>query len=297
MHTSRHKPLAGTITALVTPFQANHDIDWPALERLIAQQLEHGIDALCICGTTAESATLRAEEREAIISRAVKTVRGRVPVIAGTGSNSTHASCLAQSKAHALGADYGLVVTPYYNKPTQSGLVQHYQAVAKSCTMPVLIYNVPGRTGCDILPETIATLSQIDNIVGVKEATGDVTRVAALRNKIQKPFALLSGDDATACAFTLMGGDGVISVTSNLVPQAMVDLIHAAQAADVATARAQHNKLQGLFDVLFLESNPIPVKAAMAMRQMLQETYRLPLCSMQPNNRQKVQNALEQFFA
>lgn len=297
MHTPQHKPLAGVITALVTPFQKNHDIDWPALERLIEQQLEQGIDALCICGTTAESATLRAEEREAIISRAVKTVRGRVPVIAGTGSNSTHASCLAQNKAHALGADYGLVVTPYYNKPTPSGLAAHYQAVAKSCTMPLIIYNVPARTGCDIRPETIIQLSQIDNIVGVKEATGDITRVAALRNHIQKPFALLSGDDATACAFTLMGGDGVISVTSNLAPQAMADLIHAAQALDVIKAREHHNKLQDLFDVLFVEANPIPVKAAMAMRQLLQETYRLPLCPMQSANRQKVQDAVERFFA
>lgn len=282
---ARHPVLTGAITALVTPMLLKGAVDWGALDHLVEVQIDQGIDGLCACGTTAEAATLDEAERDAIILRVVKAARGRVPVIAGTGHNSTRMTIEAHKRAQALGADFGLVVTPYYNKPTPEGLYAHYKAVAEASSLPIIMYNVPSRTGCDMQPDVIVELAALPSIQGVKEATGDLGRLDALRSRVDGRFALLSGDDATSCAFTLMGGDGVISVTSNVVPKAMAQLMAHARQGKLQEARAAQDALLALFDILFVESNPIVVKAAMAMQKQLQEVYRLPLCSMQQHHR------------
>ncbi|HET6344372.1 MAG TPA: 4-hydroxy-tetrahydrodipicolinate synthase [Myxococcota bacterium] len=290
--TQANQTLRGVLTALVTPMNQNGSIDWAALDALVDRQLAAGIDGLVPCGTTGESATLTPEERDGVIDRVVRRVAGRVPVVAGTGSNSTAATVENQRRAQTLGASHGLVVTPFYNKPTSEGLYRHYATVAEGADLPVVIYNVPGRTACDIKPETVAQLAKLPGIVGIKEATADLDRVTALRAGIATRFALLSGDDGTTCAFTLMGGDGVISVASNVVPEEMRAMVHAALEGRVEAARDGHARLRNLIHALFLESNPIPVKAAMAMRDGLQEAYRLPLCPMTAGARTALQGVL-----
>lgn len=267
-------------------------LDVGALDALVESQIAGGIAGLVPCGTTGEAATLSAAERDVVIARVVKGSAGRVPVLAGTGSNSTAVTIDNQRRAKDLGATHGLVVTPYYNKPTPEGLVRHYGAIAEAVDLPIVVYNVPGRTGSDVLPETVARLAKIPRVVGIKEATGDLDRVAALRTLIPTRFALLSGDDATTCAFVLMGGDGVISVASNAVPAAMCSMVSAALDGRVKEARRMHNTLRPLFSALFLESNPIPVKAAMAMQGRLSEAYRLPLCEMRAESRAVLQDVL-----
>lgn len=291
--TPRQPVLHGTITALVTPMLLDGAIDWGALDRLVQVQIDRGVSALCACGTTAEAATLDDAERDAIILRVVRGARGRVPVLAGTGHNSTRTTIATHQRAQALGADYGLVVTPYYNRPTPQGLLAHYEAVAKASTMPIILYNVPARTGCDMQPETIAQLSQIPGIQGIKEATGELRRLDVLRTRVDKHFALLSGDDESSCAFIMMGGDGVIGVTSNVVPELMSDLVRQAQRGDLPAARSKQDELRELFDILFIEPNPIVVKAAMALQKQIKEAFRLPLCSMQPKNRSKLVKTMQ----
>lgn len=291
---SRQPVLQGAITALVTPMLAKGAVDWGALDRLVEVQIDQGISGLCACGTTAEAATLDEAERDAIILRVVKAARGRVPVIAGTGHNSTRMTIEAQKRAKAIGADFGLVVTPYYNKPTPQGLVAHYTAVAEATTLPIIMYNVPSRTGCDMQPSVIAELSQLPQVQGIKEATGDLGRLDALRAHVDSTFALLSGDDASSCAFVLMGGDGVISVTSNVVPKPMSELMQHARKGELQAARRTQDQLLALFGILFVESNPIVVKAAMAMQKQITEAFRLPLCSMQDANRAKLQSIMQQ---
>lgn len=273
--------LRGSMVAIVTPMQGGvapaSAIDWAALARLVDFHIDAGTDAIVAVGTTGESATLDDAEHCETIRRCIEMVRGRVPVIAGTGANSTTEAIHLTARAKELGADACLLVTPYYNKPTQEGLYQHYKAVAEAVDIPQILYNVPGRTACDMLPETIGRLSRVPNIIGVKEATGDIARVARIRELCGPDFLLLSGDDATAREFMLAGGHGVISVTANVAPRAMHEMCVAALAGDAATAARTDAPLAALHRDLFVESNPIPVKWGVHAMGLIGTGIRLPL--------------------
>ncbi len=269
--------LAGSMVALVTPMGADGAIDKQALQALIEFHVAAGTEALVIAGTTGESATLSRSEHVDLIAQACELGAGRIPIIAGTGSNSTAQTLDLSCAVDAQPVAGFLVVTPYYNKPTQEGLHRHFAAVADAVRKPVILYNVPGRTGVDMLPETVIRLAEHANIAGVKEATGDVSRVPTLRAGCGADFALLSGDDGTAREFMLAGGDGVISVTGNVAPAAMRRLCDAGRAGDAAAAEAVDAPLTGLHKALFLESNPIPVKWALAQMGLIGEGIRLPL--------------------
>jgi 4-hydroxy-tetrahydrodipicolinate synthase len=285
--------LRGVFTALVTPMNKDGSVDFGALDALVDAQLAGGIKGLVPCGTTGEATTLNGAERAQVVSRVAKRAGGRVPVVAGTGSNSTAETIEHQKRAKDAGATHALVVTPYYNKPTPEGLFRHYTAVAESTDLPIIVYNVPSRTGCDVKPDTLARLAGIPRVVGVKEATADLDRVTLIRRTAPQGFALMSGDDASCCPFVLLGGDGVISVSSNLLPAEMVAMITAALEGKLDKARAGHHALRDINLGLFVESNPIPIKAAMAMKGMLKEHYRLPLCEIQPDNRKKLEAVLK----
>jgi 4-hydroxy-tetrahydrodipicolinate synthase len=272
--------LRGVFTALVTPFRESGSVDWARLEKLVEWQLEQGVDGLVPCGTTGEAATMSIEERAEVIGRVVRLAGERCTVIAGAGSNDTAVAVLHQKRAADAGAVCTLVATPYYNKPTHQGLLLHYDALLAAADIPIVLYNVPGRTACDMRPDTVIALAQRDGIIGIKEATADLDRVAAIRAATGADFSILSGDDATACPFVWLGGDGVISVASNVVPRAFTSMIHAALRGEVESARAEHSALRPLFSALFWEANPIPVKAALAMMGWVEENYRLPLCPM-----------------
>lgn len=273
--------LRGSMVAIVTPMQGGvapaSAIDWAALARLVDFHIDAGTDAIVAVGTTGESATLDDDEHCETIRRCIEMVRGRVPVIAGTGANSTTEAIHLTARAKELGADACLLVTPYYNKPTQEGLYQHYKAVAEAVDIPQILYNVPGRTACDMLPETIGRLSRVPNIIGVKEATGDIARVARIRELCGPDFLLWSGDDATAREFMLAGGHGVISVTANVAPRAMHEMCVAALAGDAATAARIDAPLAALHRDLFVESNPIPVKWGVHAMGLIDTGIRLPL--------------------
>jgi 4-hydroxy-tetrahydrodipicolinate synthase len=282
----------GAMTALVTPFR-DGKLDGPALSRLVEAQIEGGIDAVIPCGTTGESPTLEFEEHVEVVRITVETARKRVPVIAGAGSNSTaHAIHLAKA-AHAAGADGLLVVTPYYNKPTQDGLVRHYKAVADATPLPIIAYNVPGRTGVDMLPDAIARLCADEpRVVGVKEAAGSVARMQELVRRIGDRVAILSGDDALNLACYAVGGRGCISVTGNVAPRQVAEVWDAAAAGDFARAREVQLALSPLNEVLFIESNPIPVKAAAAMMGLCGTEIRPPLYPISGPAREKVRATL-----
>jgi 4-hydroxy-tetrahydrodipicolinate synthase len=285
--------LRGTLTALVTPMNRDGSLDLGALDALVDAQLASGIVGLVPCGTTGEAATLSAAERVLVVGRVVKRVAGRAAVLAGTGVNSTAETIEHQKRAREAGATHGLVVTPYYNKPTPEGLYRHYAAVAEAVDLPIVVYNVPGRTACDLKPDTLARIAGIPRVVGVKEATADLDRVTLIRRSTPPGFALLSGDDGTACPFVLLGGDGVISVVSNLLPAETARMIAAALDGRVAEARDAHHALRDVIAALFFEANPIPIKAAMAMKGVVQECYRLPLCEMGADNRKKLEAVLK----
>lgn len=284
---------AGAMTALVTPMNTDGSVDFGALDALVDMQIEGGIDGLVPCGTTGESATMTADERQKVIAHVVKHAAGRVPVVAGAGSNSTSVACEHQKRAADTGAQWALVVTPYYNKPTPTGLYRHYEALLNAADIPIVLYNVPGRTGCDMLPDTVAEIAKMDGIVAVKEATADISRVKTLRELTSPEFKILSGDDATTHAFMLEGGDGVISVTSNLLPKEFTDMVHLTRDGKIEEARALHDKMAEIFEVLFVESNPIPIKTALAMKGMMEENFRLPLCEISENARAKLETALK----
>jgi 4-hydroxy-tetrahydrodipicolinate synthase len=267
-------------------------VDTGALDALVDAQIEGGVDGLVPCGTTGESATLSATEREEVITRVVKRANGRVSVVAGAGTNATAAAIEHQKRAAGTGAQCALVVTPYYNKPSPEGLFRHYAALLEAVDFPILLYNVPGRTGCDMLPDTVARLAELPGIIGIKEASAQLDRVAAIRARTRDDFLLLSGDDGTACPFLFLGGDGVISVASNVAPRDMKAMVRAALDGEVAEARSTHNRLRPLFEALFYEANPIPVKAALAMAGRIQEAYRLPLCEMGRESRSRLEEAL-----
>ncbi len=269
--------LKGNLVALVTPMRGDGSVDYPALQRLVDWHVEQGTDAIVSVGTTGESATLDEKEHCEVIARTIEYAAGRIPVVAGTGANATTEAIRLTRCAAEAGADACLLVTPYYNKPTQEGLYLHHMAVAEAVDVPQILYNVPGRTACDMLPETAIRLSRADNIVGIKEATGDLERVKAIREGAGAGFAIYSGDDATGCEAMLQGADGVISVTSNVAPAAMTEMCRAALAGDRDRAEALDARLQPLHRNLFLESNPIPVKWALAEMGRIEKGIRLPL--------------------
>lgn len=286
-------PFVGVFTALVTPFRDGR-LDLPALDALVDRQLAAGVAGLVPCGTTGESPTLSDDEQQAVIARVAARAGGRAQVLAGAGSNSTaHAVHLARRAADA-GADGLLVVSPYYNKPTQEGMYRHFCAVADAVEHPVMLYNVPGRTAADLKPATVARLASHPRIMGIKEATGDLARVAELRGLVGEGFALYSGDDATARGFMLLGGQGVVSVTANVAPAAMARMCEAALAGRAAEAAALDQPLSALHRDLFAESNPIPVKWALQRMGRIAGGIRLPLTPLSAAAQPPVEAALRQ---
>ncbi len=282
----------GNLVAIVTPMHLGGEVDYAALKHLVHWHQEQGSDGIVILGTTGESPTINDEERTLIIQCVLEELKGKLPVIVGTGTNATTTSIAYTRQAMEAGADACLLVTPYYNKPTQEGLFQHYQAIADAVAIPQILYNVPGRTGCDLLPETVARLAKAcSNIVALKDASGKLERMAEYK-ALECTIDLLSGDDATACEFMLMGGQGVISVTSNVAPGLMTDLCRAALANQRAEAEAIDARLAKLHQDLFIESNPIPVKWALTQMGRIQAGIRLPLTPLSEHCYPRVREAL-----
>ncbi len=284
----------GAITALVTPFK-NGKVDEKALRELIEFQIAAGIDGLVPCGTTGESPTLTHDEHDRVIEITIDAVKKRVPVIAGTGSNSTAEALRLTKHACDAGADGALIACPYYNKPTQEGIYQHFQLIAQNVPIPIIPYNIPGRTGVNMSPELIARLAKISNVVGVKEASGSLKQMNDVIDLCGPDFDVLSGDDGMTLPLMAIGGKGIISVASNIVPADMAALVDAADAGDMAKARSLHQKMSPLFDVLFIEVNPTPVKAALSMMGRIEYEYRLPLCEMAPENYDKLKKVMENY--
>lgn len=284
--------ISGSMVALVTPMFADGGLDWEKLHELVEWHIEQGTRALVAVGTTGESATLDVHEHLEVIRRVVDQVAGRIPVIAGTGANSTTEAIELTATAAKCGADACLLVTPYYNKPTQEGLYQHYKAVAKAVNIPQILYNVPGRTAVDLLPETVQRLTSISNIVGIKEATGDLERARQLIENVPEGFAVYSGDDATAVELMLLGGHGNISVTANVAPAAVAQMCEAAITGDADTAHAINQRIDVLHHALFVEANPIPVKWALKEMGRIDSGIRLPLTGLSAEYHAQVREAL-----
>ena len=285
---------SGSIVALVTPMRADGGVDYSALDRLVDFHVANGTDAIVAVGTTGESPTLDVEEHMAVVHRVYTRVGGHIPVIAGTGANSTREAVEWTVMAEKIGVAGCLVVTPYYNKPTQEGLYQHYKAIAEAVTLPLILYNVPGRTGVDMKPDTVVRLSSIKNIVGIKEASGSLDRNRELKARFGDSFLLLGGDDDIGCESVLAGFNGVISVTANVAPRAMHDMCAAARAGDAVRARAIDATLSSLHKYLFIESNPVPVKWALARMGFIGDTVRLPLTPLSDACKAPVLEALKQ---
>jgi len=286
--------IQGSIVALVTPMTEDGAVDELSLKKLIEFHIEQGTDALVPVGTTGESATLDEDEHCYVIKTVVDAVAGRIPVIAGTGANCTREAINLTLKAKQVGADACLLVTPYYNKPTQEGLFLHYKAVAEAVDIPLILYNVPGRTACDLLPETVGRLAKISNIVGVKEATGKLERVKQIRELTATDFAIYTGDDATSREFCLLGGNGSITVSGNVAPKLVHDMLMAALRGDSELAAEIDAKLTGLHHSLFVQSNPIPVKWAVAEMGLMGKGIRLPLTWLTPDCFDVVRSAMLQ---
>ena len=286
--------ITGSIVALVTPMTESGDIDWAALERLIDWHIENGTAALGLVGTTGEASTLSHPEHREVIRFGVSHAGGRIPIMAGTGSNSTLEAVELTVAAAEAGADCALLVTPYYNRPTQEGLYEHFKAVAGAINLPIVLYNVPTRTGCDLSAETTLRLSQIENIVGLKDATGDVKRGASLIQVLPEGFAVYSGDDGTTCDLLEAGAAGCISVTANLAPAEMAQMCSMALAGDMVAARAVDAGLRALHDTLFLEPNPIPVKYALGRMGLINTTMRLPLTPLSETLRDTLNKAINE---
>ncbi len=286
------------MVALVTPMLESGAVDFEALEALIEWHIESGTDAIVSMGTTGESATLDFEEHGEVVAFTVKQVAGRVPVIAGTGANSTSEAIELTAFAKGVGADACLLVTPYYNKPTQEGLYQHYKKVAESVDIPQILYNVPGRTACDLLSETVARLAKVENIIGIKEATGDLDRLKQIQKLVDDPeFDLYTGDDGSAVEFILLGGHGGISVTANVLPKELHEVYTLALEGHADEARALDAKIAGLHEVMFVESNPIPVKWALYEMGKIRKGIRLPLTELSEIHRPTIAAALKQVGA
>jgi 4-hydroxy-tetrahydrodipicolinate synthase len=285
----------GTHTALVTPFTKDGKVDEPRLSQIVEQQIAAGIDGLVPCGTTGESPTLSHEEHNHVIELVVRFAAKRCKVIAGTGSNSTDEAIFMTQYAKKVGADASLQVAPYYNKPSQAGLYAHFRAIAEAADIPLILYNIPGRCAVDISNETMARLRRDlpQSIVGLKEATGVVDRVSQLRGMVDREFCILSGDDSLTLPMMSVGAVGVISVVSNLIPHEVTEMTHAALKGDFERAGRIHAKLFPLFKDLFVETNPVPIKAAMAMMGLIEETYRLPLVPLADANRAQLKRTLQ----
>jgi 4-hydroxy-tetrahydrodipicolinate synthase len=283
----------GTGTALVTPFRRDGALDEPTLRALIKRQIDAGINFLVPCGTTGESPTLTHQEHLRVVEIAVELAKGKVPVLAGAGGyNTAEVIALARELAE-LGANGILSVTPYYNKPTQEGLYQHFRAIAEAVSLPIILYSVQGRTGVNIEPPTIQRLSQIKNIIGIKEASGSISQMSTILNAVPEDFLVLSGDDAITLPLIALGGRGVISVASNEIPAEMTALTRLALAGDFAGARQIHRRFLPLMEINFVESNPIPVKTALAEMRLLEPVWRLPLVAPKPENRARIRAVLE----
>ena len=284
----------GSIVAIVTPFK-NDKLDEKALTDLIEWHIAEGTNAIVPCGTTGESATLEYEEHYRVIELTIQVVNGRVPVIAGTGANSTSETIMMTGKAKELGADGVLLVAPYYNKPTQEGLYLHYKAVAEAVNIPQVLYNVPGRTAVNMLPKTVARLADLDNIVTIKEATGNMAQVSEVIRLCGDKITVLSGDDFTTFPLMLLGGKGTISVSANIAPNDVSSMCKALLDGNVDDARKLHYKLEPLNKGMFIETNPISVKTALSLMGKIQEEMRLPLCRMSANNKEELGNILKNY--
>jgi len=284
----------GAIVAIVTPFK-NGRIDEEALRKLIEFQIEGGTSGIVPCGTTGESATLSHEEHDRVIEITIDAAKKRVPVIAGTGSNSTAEALRLTKHAYEAGADGALIVCPYYNKPTQEGLYQHYKAITEAVPIPIIVYNIPGRTGINLNPDILARLAEIPNIVGVKEAAGSIKQMSDIIGLCDPGFDVLSGDDAFTLPLLALGGKGVVSVISNIAPADMANMVKAFEAGDLAKARQLHYKMIPLIDCLFIETNPVPVKAALSMMGLIEYEMRLPLCKLTQNSYDKLKKAMTDY--
>ncbi len=283
----------GSMVALVTPMKADLSLDWPALKKLVDWHIEQGTHGIVAVGTTGESATLNMAEHKEVVQFVVEQAAGRVPVIAGTGANSTQEAIELTQSAKEAGADACLLVAPYYNKPTQEGLYQHHLAIAKAVDIPQILYNVPGRTAVDMLPETVARLSTVENIIGIKEATGDMNRLQEILSLVDSSFILLSGDDETAVEFMKLGGIGEISVTANVVPALTAKMCELAIEGRVEEAQEIDRSIAPIHKAMFVESNPIPVKWAVARMGLMGDGIRLPLTQLNEKYHETVLNALK----
>ncbi len=284
---------SGVLTALVTPFR-DGTVDEAALRELVEWQIGAGIDGLVPCGSTGEAATLSHPEHRRVVEIVVEATRGRVPVVAGTGSNNTREAVELTRHARDAGADAALLISPYYNKPTQEGIVLHYAEIARETGFPLVVYNIPGRTGSNLLPATLARLADLDHVVGVKEACGDLAQIAEVIAQCPADFAVLSGDDALSLPLLALGGQGVISTSSNVAPSEMVALLRAFESGDLASAQRAHYTLLPLFEALFCETNPIPVKAALALLGRCGPEIRLPLTPLSQAPREALQGVLKE---
>lgn len=282
----------GSLVALVTPMLSDGSVDYDQLEALIDFHVDQGTNGLVIAGTSGESATLSHQEHQQLLKQSYEIINGRLPMIAGTGANSTSEAIELTRFAHKAGAEACLLVTPYYNKPTQKGLILHHQAIARAVDIPQILYNVPGRTACDMQPETVAELARVKNIVGIKEATGNMQRLAEIKQLVDDNFALLTGDDSTTCDFILNGGHGAISVTANVVPAKMALMCRLAFEGKEIEARAVDSEIADLHRLLFVESNPIPVKWAVAQMGFGEVNMRLPLTVLDEQYRDQLRQAL-----
>jgi 4-hydroxy-tetrahydrodipicolinate synthase len=286
-------PFTGCGTALVTPFTAGGSVDEAAVRRLARRQIDAGVHFLVPVGTTGESPTLSQAERLRIVEILVAEADGGVPILAGAGGYDTREVISAAAEMKAAGADGLLSVTPYYNRPTQEGLFQHYRAIAESTTLPIVVYNVPGRTGCNLEPATLVRLSSLPNIVGVKEASGNMSQMCDVCRSVPADFIVLSGDDVVTLPLMAVGGRGIISVVSNQMPAEMSQLVEAAERGDYTAARAIHTRLMPLMQINFVESSPGPLKTAMAAMGLLEEIYRLPLVAPRPESKAKINQVLK----
>lgn len=291
--TQQAQTIQGSIVAIVTPMFEDGSVDWKSLEKLVEWHIEQGTNSIVAVGTTGEASTLSMAEHAEVIKEIIRVANKRIPIIAGTGANSTREAIELTKAAKDLGADAALLVTPYYNKPTQEGLYQHYKAIAEAVELPLILYNVPGRTGVDLSNDTAVRLAEIPNIVGIKDATGDVPRGKALIDALNGKMAVYSGDDETAWELMLLGADGNISVTANIAPKAMSEVCAVAIAKDEQQAKTLNNKIANLHNILFCESNPIPVKWALHEMGLIDTGIRLPLTPLAEQYREPLRNALK----
>jgi 4-hydroxy-tetrahydrodipicolinate synthase len=283
----------GCGTALVTPFQPDLSLDEAALRKLVQRQIRGGVDFLVPCGTTGENPSLTRREHLRVVEITLQEAAGKIPILAGAGGYNTQEVIELARELESLGVNGLLSVTPYYNKPTQEGLYQHYRAIARSTRLPIVLYNVPGRCGTNLEPSTVKRLAEIDNIVGIKEASGNISQMAALANAVPDDFAILSGDDAIALPLFALGGRGVISVASNEIPAEIAQLCRHGSRGEFGEARAIHRKYLPLMEINFIESNPIPVKAALALMGLLAPVWRLPMVAPKAENLERIQSVLQ----